>query len=76
MTKDKQYIFWFHYNKHKSVKAKKPQITLHYKNTCIILDNIVCNVKTRGKINKTQPFFVISGKTKNISINNLIATID
>lgn len=60
--------FWFHYNKPKSQKEKKPQISIHYKSKCIIVDNLYCKVITNGKIRKTQPFFVMEGKCKNIEI--------
>ncbi len=68
--------FWFHYNKPASSSAQKPQITLHYKGACLVIDNIVVNVKTQGRIRKTQPRWVIAGKTKEIIIKDGIATIN
>lgn len=67
--------FWFHYNKPASRAANKPQITVHYQGQCLVVDNIVCNVPTAGRLRKTQPFWVIAGKTKDIQIENGIATI-
>jgi hypothetical protein len=70
----KQYSFFFHYNKPQSTKVGKPQISIHYRKTCYIVDNIVCNVPTWGYIKKDQPRFVIKGKGT-ISFTNNIATI-
>ena len=53
----------------------KPQITIHYNNQCIIVDNLICKVETFGHIKKSQPYFVIKGKCKEIKIDNKIATI-
>lgn len=68
--------FWFHYNKPESRNAGKPKITLHHNKTCYIIDNIICNVSTEGKINKVQPLFVMRGKCKSITIINNIAYIN
>lgn len=67
--------FWYHYNKPATQKAGKPQITLHFKNTCHIVDNIVCKVKTSGRVRKTQPRWVIAGRANQISIKDNIAEI-
>ena len=71
----KKYVFFFHYNKPLSKKAGKPIITLHFKNKCYMVENIVCNASTYGHLNKSQPFFVIKGKSSKISITNRIAYI-
>ena len=68
-------VFWYHYNKPASKKAGKPQITIHYNDQCIIVDNLICKVETYGHIRKAQPFFVVKGKCKEIKIENKIATI-
>mgnify|MGYP000101851546 CR=1 FL=1 len=67
--------FFFHYNKPKSRELKKVQISLHYNKTCYTVDNIVCNVPTKGRIQKTQPYWVMAGKAKNITIEKRIAYI-
>lgn len=67
--------FWFHYNKPASKTVGKPQITIHYKNECIIVDNLICNVPTLGRLRKTQPHWVVAGKTRGIDIKDGIATI-
>jgi ribosomal protein L23 len=68
-------VFFFHYNKPLSVKRNKPVISLHYKNKCMMVDNVVLNTKTWGCIRKTQPRFVVKGKATKIEIKNGIAYI-
>lgn len=65
--------FFFHYNKPASKKANKPVISLHFQKQCYLVDNIIVNVPTKGKIRKTQPFFVITGKAKQIEIKDNVA---
>jgi len=68
--------FFFHYNKPQSKKVGKPQLSLHYKNICHIVDNIECFVPTTGRIRKSQPYFVMTGSAKSISIgSNRVAVI-
>jgi hypothetical protein len=67
--------FFFHYNKPASAKAGKPQITLHVGKQCLLIDNIVCNVPTSGKIRKHQPRFVVSGRASSIVIADNIAIV-
>ncbi len=67
--------FWFHYNKPASSQAKKPQITIHYDKQCHIVDNVICEVPTAGRIRNSQPRWVVAGKTKGITIKDGVATI-
>ncbi len=69
-------VFWFHYNKPRSSSVGKPQITIHYKKQCLIVDNLICNVSTAGHLKNSQPRFVVKGKCSNIIIKNNIAYID
>lgn len=68
-------VFFFHYNKPASLKAGKVQISLHYSNTCHILDNVECRVSTKGKIRKTAPRFVMTGRASDFSFENGVVTI-
>jgi hypothetical protein len=68
-------VFFFHYNKPASQKAGKPIVSIHYKKQCILVENIVCDVKTWGHINKRQPRFVIKGFARNIDVKDGIAYI-
>ena len=69
-------IFFYHFNKPASLKAGYPIISLHYNKTCHLIENIICNVKTYGYINKRQPRFVIKGKSNNIEIKDRIGYIN
>lgn len=68
-------VFFFHYNKPESKKQQKPVISLHYNKTCFLVENLVVNVPTHGRIRSTQPFFVMAGKAKEILIKDNIAYI-
>lgn len=67
--------FFFHYNKPLSKKERKPIISIHYNKQCLFVENVVCNVKTRGRIRNKQPFFVMCGKASKIEIVENIAYI-
>jgi len=72
-----KYSFFFHYNKPASRQKGSPVISLHYKQQCHLVGNVVCNVPTKGKINvKRQPNFVMAGKAENVLIENNVAYID
>lgn len=72
----KERSFYFHFNKPASRQAGKPQISIHYQNTCHIVDNVVCKVKTEGKINKRQPLFVMRGKCSKFQIQKGVGIIE
>lgn len=44
-----------HYNKQKKC------MTVHYKKTCYVCKNVICNAKVETKYNKTQPNLVLQG---------------
>lgn len=71
----KTYVFFYHYNKPASQQRGKPVISVHYRNKCLLVDNLVCNVKTWGHINKKQPRFVIKGKASKVEIVDNVAHI-
>ena len=71
----KSYTFFFHYNKPQSKLKKKPIISIHYRGNCMFVENLVCDVPVKGKINKRQPFFVICGKAQSIEVKNKVAFI-
>lgn len=62
------YVFWFHYNKPASNKAGGPKLTVHFKKTCYIVDEIECNVKTFTHERKDQPRIVVKGKCSGVAI--------
>lgn len=66
--------FFYHFHRHASRKAGKPQITVHHNKCCHVVDNVVINVKTWGRINtKRQPHFVVVGKCNKLEIKGGIA---
>lgn len=71
----REYSFFYHYNKPASKARGKPVISIHYRNQCILVSNIICEVHTKGRLNKRQPYFVVTGRAKNIEIIDDIAYI-
>jgi hypothetical protein len=69
-------VFFYHYNKPMSSQKGRPIISVHHNNQCMMVDNIVCNVKTWGHIRKTQPRFVVKGKASTIEIKDGIAYVN
>lgn len=67
--------FFFHYNKPASQRVGKQQISVHHKGCCYIVDNVECNVPTKGRLRKTQPRFVMAGKCNHLVIKNGIAKL-
>lgn len=67
--------FYFHFNKPATQRAGKPQISVHYADTCYIVDNVICNVPAKGRLSKRQPRFVMAGKLKDLTIKDNIAII-
>ena len=66
--------FFYHYYKQYGC------LSIHYNKQCTKVDEIVCNVPTETKWNKTQPKLVVRGFAKKVEIkkvkNKVIATID
>lgn len=74
-SNQKEFAFFFHYNKPASQREGKQQISVHFMRQCHIVDNIQCEVPTRGRMKKTQPRFVMAGKAREVIItenNNAI----
>lgn len=59
----KKYRFFYHYNRNNKA------ITVHYRGTCYITNNLICNVPTYSKFNKIQPNFIMQGYTGDFNIN-------
>jgi len=70
-----KYSFFYHYNKPASRQQGKPVISVHYKGVCLMVNNLVCGVPTKGRINKRQPFFVMTGKAKDVVVKDNVAYI-
>lgn len=60
----KERVFWYHYNKPLSKKLGIPMMTFHYAGKCLSVRHIICNVPTRTKERKQQPYKVVRGVGK------------
>ena len=65
----RQYRFFYHFYK------KKGKMSVHFRNTCSVVDDIVCLVPCETKWNKTQPRFVMRGFAKEIRFRKGTAII-
>lgn len=72
----KKYRFFLHYNKPLSKQKGIHMWSVHYRNVCYFTENIECNVFTKSKLNKRQPYVVMRGFAKNLKIleNKIIIT--
>ena len=61
MSKDAR-AFFFHFNKPASKAAGTPKISVHTKGKCYIVDNVECEVPTKGRHQKRQPHFIMTGR--------------
>jgi hypothetical protein len=50
-------------------------MSIHFKKTCTVVDDVQCNVPCETKWKKTQPNLVMQGFAKNIIIENNKAII-
>jgi hypothetical protein len=66
----KKYRFFYHYYK------QKGKMSIHFKKSCTVVDNIECRVPCQTKWNKTQPQLVMQGFASNVKIENGIAIIE
>ena len=48
-------------------------MSVHYRNQCHVVDNVVCSVPTQGKINRAQPRFVMTGRASELEIVDGVA---
>lgn len=63
----KKYRFFYHY--YKQYKC----MSVHFRNTCYKVQNVVCEVPTETKWNKTQPNLIVRGWCNEIEVkDNLI----
>lgn len=50
-------------------------MSVHFRNTCFIVDNVICKAECETKWNKSQPNLVMRGFSKKLTIKNGTATI-
>ena len=51
------------------------RMTVHYRDRCLVVDNVTCKAVCHSKRNKRQPRLVMQGYTNRVTIQNGIATI-
>lgn len=66
----KKYRFFYHYYKQYN------EMSVHFRGTCYRSKNVVCNVPTETKWNKTQPNLVMRGFASEITITEENITIN
>lgn len=66
---NKKYRFFFHY-----FKSKK-KMSVHFRDKCVIVDDVKCNCPAETKWRKTQPNLILQGFCKNVEIENNVAVI-
>lgn len=67
--------FWFHYNKPASLKAGKPQLTIHYMGACHVVDGVKIHVPIVSKNRARQPRCVMSGRCKSFNVSRRTAVV-
>jgi hypothetical protein len=67
---------WFvHYNKPASKRSGRNIMTLHYRDTCYLVDKIKINTPCESHERKSQPRCVIRGWASNVTFNQGEAVI-
>ncbi len=65
----KKYRFFYHFYK------QKGKMSIHFRNSCTVVDNIDCKVACQTKWKPTQPRLVMQGYASNVQIINNTAII-
>lgn len=66
----KKYRFFYHFYK------QKGKMSIHFRNSCTIVDNVKCNVPCETKWNKNQPKLVMRGYATNVKFKENTAIIE
>lgn len=69
------WTFYFHYHKQASKRVGRPQVSVHFRDQCYIVDNLVCERPCRGRIRKRQPFFVMAGKAREFRVERGVGVL-
>ena len=64
-----KYRFFFHYYKQKGA------MSVHFRGTCYIVNQVICKVPCETKWNKRQPRLVMRGFATNLGIENGVAIL-
>lgn len=63
--------FYFHYNKPASASAGKIQMSVHFKDTCYVVDHVICKVSCDSHHQKRQPHCVMRGFANNVTVEQV-----
>lgn len=58
----KKYRFFYHYYK------QKKKMSIHFRNKCTIVDDIICTPECETKWKKIQPYLVMQGFATDVTI--------
>lgn len=65
----KQYRFFYHFYK------QKGKMSIHFRNSCTVVKDVVCNVPCETKWKNTQPRLVMQGFAQQVTIENDVAIV-
>lgn len=60
----KKYRFFYHYYK------QKGKMSVHFRDSCTVVDDIICNVPCETKWKKTQPRLIMQGWATGVVIKD------
>lgn len=66
----KEYRFFYHYYK------QKGKMSVHFRNQCSVVDNVICKVPCETKWKSTQPRLVMQGFAHSVTFKNNEAIIE
>lgn len=64
----KKYRFFYHYYK------AKGKMSVHFRDACYVVNDIICEVPCETKWNKTQPNLVMRGFANRLVIDSVTST--
>ena len=67
--------FFFHYNKPATQRRGKTTVSVHWQGACHLVDSVVCNVPTAGRVRGKAPRFVMAGKASSMQIKDGVAVL-
>jgi hypothetical protein len=66
---NRKYRFFYHYYK------QKGKMSIHFRDSCVVVDDVECNVPCETKWRKTQPRLVMQGFAKKVEFEGNKAII-
>jgi hypothetical protein len=66
----KKYRFFYHFYK------QKGKMSIHFKNSCVVVDDVICNVPCETKWKLRQPRLVMQGYATNVRFEGNVGIIE